>query len=809
MGSHMGDTERDREMEDRDMEQRGQESRAKKASAVFERKTSDGQSFWSLSARNSVQSMFSCSTDNNHQQGEAEASESPRKMLQKKRSSLCHQSEVTRALESRASQEQVTLHEFQKVMSGLKRVEDQKYEMKKLSSTNNLEPCQTDGKEGGKEDVGSKNADGNGNESIKRESDSTDKKASSDLNSKLREDKSSSALKKKQVNKTGGKTAAQSKSVAPPASKKQTLKPQNSAPARSSSLRSNKKQTESSETPASKSSLSGPQQRKVKPDTIAAHKNPTRSRSSSPQSKVEEKSPSVKPAKGTGPRPVTRTRSLRTKLERSASSDVATSSSLKKPVSKTASKAGPSRPAGKSDRRPKEETAQTAQTAQTAPPPVLPKPKAQPAKKTSELAGGSQSKIELARGSPSKKVPPPVAPKPGQRRFNLTGLNDIEASRQSKHVKPVVKKMAAKTSLAELARLADSQALEVVVRETLHQTQFVSQAQTTLSPSTTRKIRSNTGNVEDSEEEPEKKEEEEEGGIISQSVSASSVIQMFGGVGRFKKAGSNVTSPSSEKAPSPVEESTKVPELKRSESRGGVGVGEKSVRRQSSSSSVARKTSSQTRVKKTSAGPTQRKKSSSASAPAPAGEKKRSVPRVRPGEGTASTATNVVKTTMTVRLQSGHSRKVSNKEQDQKEQVTEVKKEEKISFNPVDQVIDDIKLIGENVEQEVAEVQEEDVVQEIAEVQDEDVVQEVSEVQEEDVEQEIAEVQEEDVEQEVSEVQEEDVEQEEEQEQEQEEVEDMAENVEIDDDSPVKGAQTATISSSSLTVTSGPDKSRQ
>ena len=57
-----------------------------------------------------------------------------------------------------------------------------------------------------------------------------------------------------------------------------------------------------------------------------------------------------------------------------------------------------------------------------------------------------------------------------------------------------------------------------------------------------------------------------------------------------------------EKAPSPVEESTKVPELKRSESRGGVGVGEKSVRRQSSSNSVARKTSSQTRVKKTSAG---------------------------------------------------------------------------------------------------------------------------------------------------------------------------------------------------------------
>ena len=110
--------------------------------------------------------------------------------------------------------------------------------------------------------------------------------------------------------------------------------------------------------------------------------------------------------------------------------------------------------------------------------------------------------------------------------------------------------------------------------------------------------------------------------------------------------------------------------------------------------------------------------------------------------------------------------------QDQKEQVTEVKKEEKISFNPVDQVIDDIKLIGENVEQEVAE----DVEQEVAEVQKEDVGQEVAEVQDEDVEQEVAEVQEADVEQEVAEVQEADVEQEEEQEQ---EVEDMAENVEI------------------------------
>ena len=34
-------------------------------------------------------------------------------------------------------------------------------------------------------------------------------------------------------------------------------------------------------------------------------------------------------------------------------------------------------------------------------------------------------------------------------------------------------------------------------------------------------------------------EEEEVGGIISESVSASSVIQMFGGIGKFKKTASS------------------------------------------------------------------------------------------------------------------------------------------------------------------------------------------------------------------------------------------------------------------------------
>ena len=59
-------------------------------------------------------------------------------------------------------------------------------------------------------------------------------------------------------------------------------------------------------------------------------------------------------------------------------------------------------------------------------------------------------------------------------------------------------------------------------------------------------LRSNTTNLEDSDAE-NTVEQDEEPGIISESVSASSVIQMFGGVGRFKKTGSCSTSPSSGK----------------------------------------------------------------------------------------------------------------------------------------------------------------------------------------------------------------------------------------------------------------------
>ena len=93
-----------------------------------------------------------------------------------------------------------------------------------------------------------------------------------DLNSKLKEDKSSSALKKNQVNKTGGKTPAQSSRPTVPPTTKRPLKPQQSAPARTQSLKT-KKEANSDTSPVKSSGL---QQKKVKPDTIAAHKNPTR-----------------------------------------------------------------------------------------------------------------------------------------------------------------------------------------------------------------------------------------------------------------------------------------------------------------------------------------------------------------------------------------------------------------------------------------------------------------------------------------------------------------------------------------------------
>ena len=59
-------------------------------------------------------------------------------------------------------------------MSGLKRVEDQKIEMKKSWSSSSLDPAETESKEVSEAEQGAKNKDRNGGGSIKRNS--SDKK---------------------------------------------------------------------------------------------------------------------------------------------------------------------------------------------------------------------------------------------------------------------------------------------------------------------------------------------------------------------------------------------------------------------------------------------------------------------------------------------------------------------------------------------------------------------------------------------------------------------------------------------------------
>ena len=91
----------------------------KKASVVFERKASDGSSFWSLSARNSVTSMFEATSDQAEDGPEAseasEAVKNPRKLLQKKRSSLAHKPDPSTLDRKESIQQPEAVYEFQKV----------------------------------------------------------------------------------------------------------------------------------------------------------------------------------------------------------------------------------------------------------------------------------------------------------------------------------------------------------------------------------------------------------------------------------------------------------------------------------------------------------------------------------------------------------------------------------------------------------------------------------------------------------------------------------------------------------------------
>ena len=99
-----------------DMESDTIEPVSKTSVVSLERKESDGTSFWSYAARNSVVSMLDSSQESKeHANTDDTEIESPRKILQKKRSSLSHKPDIVRVFEKKSIQQNGDVHEFQKV----------------------------------------------------------------------------------------------------------------------------------------------------------------------------------------------------------------------------------------------------------------------------------------------------------------------------------------------------------------------------------------------------------------------------------------------------------------------------------------------------------------------------------------------------------------------------------------------------------------------------------------------------------------------------------------------------------------------
>ena len=94
-----------------------------------------------------------------------------------------------------------------------------------------------------------------------------------------------------------------------------------------------------------------------------------------------------------------------------------------KPLGKT----GPSKTGGKSERKKKDEKEAESNSSSAKTPPGVPKP-------TPELSQPVKKK-SLGR-SEVKKVPPPVAPKPGQRRLNLSLPPHLNQPSSKSKVKP-------------------------------------------------------------------------------------------------------------------------------------------------------------------------------------------------------------------------------------------------------------------------------------------------------------------------------------------------------------------------------------
>jgi len=728
------------------------ESDSKPCLPPLDRKESDGTSFWSYSARNSVGSILDSNPESReHDNVEGAEIESPRKILQKKRSSLSHKPDIVRVFEKKSIQQNGSVHEFQKVMCGLKHVEDQSYDIKKLSQA---DPDQESGFSQNKKSnvIGTEIID---NLSIDKKT-ITSAGLASDMKVDLiqdvvekdlvvskaqnKEDKSTAVTKKKQSNKTVVKTPSRvtpqekdvdkdnqigklkksgsksgslvktkSKPLVDAGANKSTAKSENDQSLVNKAVKQARKVGSAIEN--SKDSLKGKSvgrdkplsktnakqkpsdkeipsiEKPVSPDIISSHKNsrrkdsaesqdskksemsdvptaesdnsadlespgsgflaPTRawlshtgdkidvrSRSSSPaanekktstaiasQHKDVSQGPSVKTASDGKKNatnqavkksdklpkvpPVKRTFSLKSKPISSKVEDgidLKRSTSLRKP-----------RNQGKDTPAPADNSKSKSSPSKKVNPPSV-----RNAKSSDKNAKNQSEEIDSPAASLPKKVPPPVAPKPACPNKTNTGCQLTDSAQNlcdnstmkttamvtlnQAPIKPVVKKMINKTSIAEIAKLADS--LEIVVNETLHQTQFVSQAKATLSPVPQRKVRDAISAPEDVDDD---NDSVIESGIVSESVSASSVIQMFGGIGKFKKVAKEdaVISPPPDAVSSVNEEPTvdmkeskkKGAELKRTDSKkvstGKTNVKEKQAPKSSTSQVVASKQKTQ------------------------------------------------------------------------------------------------------------------------------------------------------------------------------------------------------------------------
>jgi len=747
------------------------ETVSKKSIAALDRKESDGTSFWSYSARNSVVSML----DSNHESKEHDTVEgaeieSPRKILQKKRSSLSHKPDIVRVFEKKSIQQNGDVHEFQKVMCGLKHVEDQTFDIRKVSqqpeSNSDMESVSNANKKPSviaTETIKESNkAEDKGKRSINSAKKASDMKVDliqdaveKDLlvsKTKIKEDKSSTLNKKKQSNKTVvkppsrvptqekegdkenknvklKKTSSKSSNLVNTKSKtsldavaKTTSKAENDPSSQNKITKSTRKVGNAIEN--SKDNLKGKSvgkdkslnktnvkskqsdkdipsiEKPVSPDIISSHKKsnrkdstesqsskksdtseeqslesdnpadlaesnakggflaPTRawlshtgdkidirsrtpspaanekksstaivseqkdgSQGSSQKSATDSKKTTVNPTTRKTDKlpkvpPVKRTFSLRSKpstpkLEDSL--ELKRSTSLRKP--KSQGKELPSTENGKA--KPSQQKKTNLSTVRNV------KNSDRNAKAQTKNQSENQDEIDSPKVALPKKVPPPVAPKPAcPNKLNIgCQLNDSAQSvcdnstmkttamvtLNQSQVKPIVKKMVNKTSIAEIAKLADS--LEIVVNETLHQTQFVSQAKATLSPVPQRKVRDAISSVEDAEDD---NNSVIESGIVSESVSASSVIQMFGGVGKFKKVAKEepivdtsadpVSSANEEPASGIIEvkeAKKKGSELKRADSKKMSSGKSNTKEKQASKSSTSQVTASKQRAQET------------------------------------------------------------------------------------------------------------------------------------------------------------------------------------------------------------------